>query len=317
MTTNKRGIMKQAHNSKPDLTSLYSQNCQSIHTQKNSGYTLRRFADWLKETCQIDEIEQVTAAQVIAYRQHLEQSGLAPVSVARALECIRSFSRWAFQEGLVSADFARNIKSPRPVLNREPTYLETDETRKLFDAIDPAGRHAKRDKAMAWALSVGLRVGEVVGLNVGDVILPNGDGLGGLRVNGKRNYQRLLPLSKAAYDAIQSYLTERGNVAPSSPLFVGTYAGDTQHRLTTRAVQRWFSDLAGAAGLDKSKAHCHSNRHGAAMRWLYQSNAPGGIYTVSRMLGHASVSTTQRYLHVGPQGRAAMEAAVMSDPLTA
>jgi integrase len=87
-------------------------------------------------------------------------------------------------------------------------------------------------------------------------------------------------------------------------------------RMSKINLQLWFRDAVIAARLDESKAHCHAMRHGSAMRWLYQPSTPGGIYTVSRMLGHSSIATTQRYLHVGPQGRAAMESAVMSDPLT-
>ena len=304
----------QAHKRKSNPIDLYSQNCQSVHTQRNSGYTLRRFADWLKETYQVDEIEQVTAAHVIAYRQHLEQSELAPISVARTLECIRSFSRWAYSEGLVPVDFARNVKSPRPTLNREPTYLETNETRRLFDAIDPAGRHAKRDQAMAWVLATGLRVGEVVALNVGDVIPPADGKLAGLRVHGKRSYERTIPLSKAAYDAIQSYITERGNVAQDAPLFACRYAGESDRRLTTRAVEKWFADLVTSAGLDKSKAHPHAARHGFTTRLLFEGNTPGSLYTVSRLLGHTSLATTEKYVHLD---RAALQTAILNDPLTA
>jgi integrase/recombinase XerC len=301
--------------SKPDLAALFCQNQQSPHTANNARYRLQAFVNWLEAEHAVTDLENVTVAHVLAYKSHLADSGLVPTSQARALETLRSFFRWCKAEGLIDHDPAAGVKSPRATLNKEPTYLETDETRKLFDAIDPNGRHAKRDKAMARALAVGLRVGEVVSLNCGDVLPPNGDGLGGLRVNGKRSYQRIVPLSKAAYDAVQSYITERGNVAQDAPLFVGTYAGDTQHRLTTRAIEKQFAGMATSAGLDKSKAHPHACRHGAAMRWLYQSNAPGGIYTVSQLMGHSSIQTTQRYLHVGPQGRAAMESAVMSDPL--
>jgi len=202
-------------------------------------------------------------------------------------------------------------------LNREPEYLTTEETRRLFAAIDPNGKHGKRDRAIAWVLALGLRVGEVVSLTVGDVIPAEAGKLAGLRVHGKRSYERIVPLSQVAYDTLTAYLGERGQAPNDGPLFVGNYAGETERRLTTRAVQRLFANLVAIAGLDKAKAHCHASRHGAAMRWLYESTTPGALFTVSRMLGHSSIQTTQRYLHVGPQGRAAMESAVMSDPLAA
>ena len=191
--------------------------------------------------------------------------------------------------------------------------MTTDESRKLLDAIDPKGRHAKRDKAMLWALAVGLRVGEVVALNVGDVLPPKDGQLAGLRVHGKRSYERIVPLSGAAYGAIADCLKERGQTAPDAPLFAGVCAGDTQHRLTTRAVEKWFADLVTSAGLDGSKGHPHVARHGFATRLLFEGHAPGSLYTVSKLLGHSNLSTTEKYLHLD---RRAMQTAILSDPLT-
>jgi integrase/recombinase XerC len=301
---------------KLSLTDLFCQNCQSVHTATNAKYRLASFAKWLDAEYSVTDLEVVTVAHVLAYKQHLAKSGLAATSQARALETLRSFFRWCHAEGLIAHDPAALVKSPRAVLNQEPEYLTTDESRTLFDAIDPRGRHAKRDRAMTWVLSAGLRVGEVVSLNVGDVLPPADGKLAGLRIHGKRSYERIIPLGGAAYAAIMAYLKERGQVASDAPLMACRYAGESDRRLTTRAVQKWWADLVTSAGLDKSKAHPHAARHGAAMRWLYQSSTPGGLYTVSRMLGHSSIQTTQRYLHCGPQGRAAMESAVLSDPLT-
>ena len=293
---------------------LYCQNCQSPHTATNARYRLLAFASWLETEYQITDLEAVTVQHVLAYKGHLAGSGLAATSQARIIETLRSFFRWCKAEGLIDRDPAALVKSPRAILNREPDYLTTEDTRKLFEVI-PNGKHGKRDRAILWALALGLRVGEVVGLNIGDVIPPEAGKLAGLRVNGKRAYQRVIPLSKAAYDTLSAYLGERGQAPNDAPLFVGNYGGDCERRLTTRAVQRQFAKLVAIAGLPKSKAHPHASRHGAAMRWLYESTTPGALYTVSRMLGHSSIQTTQKYLHVGPQGRAAMESAVMSDPL--
>jgi integrase/recombinase XerC len=302
---------------KTSLTELFCQNCQSVHTATNAKYRLASFAKWLKAEYRVTDLEAVTVAHVLAYKQHLASNGLQPTSQARALETLRSFFRWCHAEGLIAHDPAALVKSPRAVLNQEPEYLTTDETRKLFDAIDPNGKHAARDRAATWALSVGLRVGELVGLNVGDVLSPADGKLAGLRIHGKRSYERIIPLPQVAYTALTDYLSTRQDAPQDAPLFTCHYAGESDRRLTTRAVQKWWADLVTSTGLDKSKAHPHAARHGAAMRWLYQSNTPGGLYTVSRMLGHSSIQTTQRYLHVGPQGRAAMESAVLSDPLAA
>jgi site-specific recombinase XerD len=294
---------------------LFCQNCQSVHTATNAKYRLLSFARWLEAEHRVTDLEAVTVAHVLSYKTHLAKSGLAATSQARALETLRSFFRWCHAEGLIDHDPAKSVKSPRAVLNQEPEYLTSDESKRLFDAIASNGKHAARDRAMAWVLAVGLRVGEIVGLNVGDVLLPTDGKLAGLRIHGKRSYERIIPLPQVAYAVLTDYLSTRQDAPQNAPLFACHYAGQSERRLTTRAVQKWWADLVTSAGLDKSKAHPHAARHGAAMRWLYQSNTPGGLYTVSRMLGHSSIQTTQRYLHVGPQGRAAMESAVMSDPL--
>lgn len=295
---------------------LYCQNCQSQHTATNARYRLASFADWLKAEYRITDLEKVKVEHVLAYKGHLAKSGLDPISQARYLETLRSFFRWCCAEGLLSNDPAKGVRSPRGIINRERAYLQTSEMRALFDVIDPKGRHGKRDKAMTWALAMGLRVGEVTTLNVQDVIASRDDkSLPELRIHGKRSYERIIPLPQPAYDALTDYLNTRQAVPQDTPLFVCCYAGESERRLTTRAVQKWFADLARKAGLPKSKWHVHVCRHAFAVRMIYESNMPGSIYTLARMMGHANISVTEKYLHVGPAGRAAMESAVMSDPL--
>jgi len=308
---------------------LFCQNCQSTHTASNARYRLLAFARWLETECQVTDLEAVTVSHILAYKQHLAKSNLAPASQARALETLRSFFRWSHQEGMIDHDPARSVKSPRAVLNREPEYLTTEESRKLLDAIDSNGKHAARDLAMAWALAMGLRVGEVVSLNVGDVIPPAAGQLAGLRIHGKRNYERIVPLSQAVYAAIAGYLSLRadrpgagdplkGDTYPlkgdDAPLFVCRYAGDDCRRMSTRAVQKWFADLVTSANLARSKGHPHAARHGFATRLLFEGNTPGGVYTVSKLLGHGSLATTEKYLHLD---RRAMQTAILADPLAA
>jgi len=215
------------------IVNLFCQNCQSPHTAKNAGYRLAAFARWLEAEHHITDLEAVTVKHILAYKTHLAQGNLAPASQARAIETLRSFFRWCHSEGMIDHDPARSVKSPRAVLNQEPEYLSTDETRRLFDALDPQGRHVARDRAMLWALAMGLRVGEVVTLDIADVIPPAAGQPGmstdirsaGLRVHGKRSYERMVPLSQAAYTALAACVKERGDVAGESPLFVCRYAG--------------------------------------------------------------------------------------------
>ncbi|MBN1889463.1 MAG: tyrosine-type recombinase/integrase [Thermoflexales bacterium] len=295
-----------------DTIKMFVQNCQSQHTAKNAAYRLNAFASWLEAQYHITDLEAVQVRHILAYKTNLASGALQPVSQARALETIRSFFRWCVEVGLLEKSPAEGVKSPRPELNREPAYLETDEMKRLFDLVGQS-RHGTRDLAMLWCLATGLRVGEVITLDVKDVVPPNGDGQAWLQVHGKRSYARTIPLPGPAHTAILAHLVDLGDVAGDAPLFPSQWG----QRMSRSTVQKWFAGLVESAGLDKSKGHPHAARHGAAMRWVYQSNTPGGIFTVSKMLGHQSLQTTQRYLHLGEQGRRAMVSAIANDPLCA
>lgn len=285
---------------------LYCDNQRSPHTARNALYRLRHFAQWLEVHYHVTELEAVTTAHLLAYKATLTH--LAPSSQARIIETLRGFFRWAYAEHLIERDPAAQIKSPRATLNKEPEYLTTGETRRLLAAIDPHSIYAVRDLALFWALAYGLRVGEVAALNVGDVIAPKAGKLPELKIIGKGTRQRVIPIGLPAYEAITAYSARRGK---AEPLFLATYAGQAQ-RMTTRAIQKRVKVLCTLADVPPEKAHPHSLRHAAAVRWLYESRAPGGVYTVSRLLGHGSISTTEKYLHLD---RSALEQAVIGDPL--
>lgn len=292
---------------------LFCDNQQSPHTQRNARYILRRFAAWLESEHGIT-IEQVTPAHVIGYRQWLERR-ITPTSAARQIQCIRSFSRWAFQEQLIPLDFARNVKSPRSERNREPEFLTTPESKKLFEAI-PNTKHARRDLALLWCLSYGLRVSEVCNLNCGDLIAPAGDKLPALSVSGKRAYHRLVPISARAYQDILAYAKSRANVGKDVPLFVGCYSDSKERRLSVISIQKWFASLVGLAGLDKCKGHPHAARHAFIMRMLFEcEGGPATLYVVSKLAGHTNLSTTEKYMHYGEAGKRAAEQMILADPL--
>lgn len=293
-----------------ELFVLFVANQQSEQTGRSAGYRLRQFASWLQDAYGIEDLEAVETSHLLSYKQHLAGSGLAASTQARMIEGLRSFFRWCFQMGMIERDPAALLKAPRAVLNREPTYLETSEVKALFAAIDPADRQAARDTALLWCLSYGLRAGEIVGLDIADVIPPKGDGMAALEIDGKRSYHRTLPICGAAYNAIQAHVTQRGNVVHDA-LFAVQWQGQPK-RLSIAGLEKWFRVLCDRAGIPQEKQHPHACRHGAAVRWLFESTTPGALFTVSKALGHSSVSTTQRYLHAR---REAVEQMVLTDPL--
>jgi len=290
---------------------LYSDSQRSEHTARNARYRLQTFARWLEAEYQIADLERVETRHILDYKASLTH--LAPSSQARIVETLRGFFRWVHAEGLIERDPAAQVKAPRPTLNKEPEYLELAETRKLIQSVDNGSAYAARDRSLVWILSYGLRVGEVAGLNVGDLIEPKKRGeLPGLRITGKGVRQRVIPIAEEAHKAITKYLDGRGEMSKDDPLFTCVYDGDTNRRMTTRAIQKRFTVLCEAAKIAPDKAHPHAARHGFAMRMLFQAKVPGSIYVISRMLGHSSISTTEKYLH---SNRGMMEKAVLADPL--
>jgi site-specific recombinase XerD len=284
---------------------LYCDNQRSPHTARNALCRLRAFARWLEVTYHVVDLERVGTAHILAYK--LTLTHLAPSTQSRIMQTVRSFFGWCHEQGLIGTDPAATVKLPRALLGAEPAYLTTDDTRRLLGSVDAGSPYAARDHALLWALAYGLRAGEAVALDCADVLAAHDGRMPALRVTGKGTRQRLIPVCEAAFGALTTCSAGR-----SGPLFVGTYAGDRGRRLSVRAIEKRFSVAAARAGLPSVKAHPHAARHGAAQRWLFESSAPGGIYTVSRLLGHTRVSTTERYLRLDV---GALEGAVMGDPL--
>ena len=162
--------------------------------------------------------------------------------------------------------------------------------------------------ALFWCLSYGLRIAEVTALEIGDVAAPNGKGMGSLMVRGKGNKARTLPINPQAYAAISSYVSGRTDGAVFRVL-------DGSRPMGTRAIQKRFKKLAREAGRPAEKRHPHCMRHGFATRMLFfETNTIGGIYTVSKLLGHSRVATTEMYLHCSQKQ---LEQAMLADPLGA
>lgn len=293
----------------PDSITLFCSAQVSPHTARVYSYQLRRYAAWLQAEYRV-KIEKATTAHVLAYKAAL--SHLAPASQARMVAAVRAFYRWAKEAGIIKTDPAMAVRPPRAIRDQEPVYITLDEQRRLIASVDDYARHAARDRAMLWILAHGLRVSEVSGLNVGDVIEPKADALPALKVRGKGSKARSVPIGSAAYAAIVAYLDQRGTPDKAEPLLVCQSASDDAKRLTVAGLQWLFAKYAERAGLDPEKWHPHAARHGFATRLLFETSTPGGVYTVSKLLGHGHISTTEIYLHIN---RGQLDQAVIGDPL--
>lgn len=250
----------------------------------SSPHTLRAYEGDLATLLAVLEPRDLPEATVMDLRRWLAGLGGAPASVQRRIASARTFFRWAMREGLVTENPAERLGTPK-VKRGLPRVLAVDEASQLAEAPVGEGWRGARNAAILEVMyGAGLRVSEVRGLDVADLDLVEGV----VRVRaGKGRKDRVSPLGDLAVEAVQRWLAERGSHAGA--VFVNPSGG----RLTTRALYDVVRQSAVANG--QAGVHPHALRHSFATH-LLQGGAD--IRSIQEMLGHASLSTTQRYAQV-------------------
>lgn len=266
------------------------------------GTDLKIFAGFLQgRGVDLASPENVTARDVQAWIASLYHEGEAKSSMARRLSAARTFFRWLKRTGRVEESVVQSVRNPRQD-QYSPKALNVDETLQLLDsggrAALPRARgttssqaealHA-RDIALAELLyGSGLRISEALGLNDADV----DPGCGYVRVLGKGSRERLAPLSDTSKDTLIEWKKKRAAVAlPDEPAL---FTGARGKRLDRREARRILEELCRAAGLERTISP-HVLRHSFATHLLA---AGADLRSVQELLGHARLSTTQRYTQV-------------------
>lgn len=217
-------------------------------------------------------------------------------SIARKISTLRSFFRFLVREHALGSNPTKTVRAPK-VEKHLPTTLTVDEAFRLMEAprqslkdssLDVLKKNRKaRDHAILELLySSGLRVGELVGMNLDQLDLD----LGIVKVMGKGRKERIVPVGMKAAEALKAYMEERGVLDGEGPLFVNPKG----ERLTARTVERLVKSYSKRSGIFR-KVSPHSLRHTFATHLL---DAGADIREIQEMLGHASLSTTQRYTHL-------------------
>ncbi len=234
----------------------------------------------------LDDLAALRPADVRAWITRRAMDGLQATSRARALSAVRSIFRYLDNNGLVRNAAIAAVRMPK-LPDSKPKPISEKDTVRLLDAAAGANKTdwmARRDVALLTLLyGSGLRIAEALGLDLRDA--PTGDTM---RVTGKGNKERLVPVLPAVREAIADYLAANPfGQAPGDPLFRGARGG----RLSARMVQGMMAALRRRLDLPAT-ATPHALRHGFASHLL----AGGGdLRTIQELLGHASLSTTQRY----------------------
>jgi len=240
-------------------------------------------------------LDRIDGLAVRSYLAALHRSGLKNRSIARHLSTLRSFFRWACREGHLEKNPATALAAPRAP-RALPRALSLSDTETLL-AAGEEDFLPERERALFELLyASGLRVSEAAGLDLEDVDLSSRV----LRVVGKGSRERLVPFGEQAGEALRAYLPVRATLRRASagaggrdsgePLFVNRRGG----RLTTRSMARLLKRRLRAAGLPADISP-HALRHTFATHLL---EAGADLRAIQELLGHASLSTTQKYTHL-------------------
>jgi len=265
----------------------------SAHTVAAYGRDLAFFLDFLTEHLgELPRLSTIDALRVADFRAYLArraQDGIGRSSSARGLSVLRGFVHFLQRRRLASATALAALRSPRlpQTLPKPLTIDDAAETLDAAEGIAISRWQGKRDTAiLALLYGCGLRISEALGLP--RAAAPLGDMLS---INGKGGKQRLVPVLPSVRDAVTDYLDACPYaLTKEGPLFVGARGG----WLNPRVVQRQMALLRDFLGLPET-ATPHALRHSFATHLL---GAGGDLRAIQELLGHASLSTTQRYTSV-------------------
>ena len=270
------------------LTFLQVERGASPHTLRNYEGDLRQFLAFL-QTAHNGSLPVPTAVDAYGVRGFLAARagvGDAKSSLGRKLAAIRSLFKYLVREGVVPHSPAAAVAAPKQE-HRLPRVLTADDAKRLMDNPGSDEPRSLRDQALLEVLySAGVRVAELVGLNVEDVDL----GTGTATVLGKGRKERIVLLGTKAVEAVRAYLRKEGGGEGKSPLFRNRRGG----RLTARSVERIVAKECQALE-NFPTATPHTLRHSFATHLL---DGGADLRVIQELLGHASLSTTQRYTHV-------------------
>jgi integrase/recombinase XerD len=234
---------------------------------------------------------EIHAVHVEKFLGQLFDEGLSRNSQSRILSGVRNFSRFLQVENIISGDPLELIDSPRPE-RKLPDVLSVEEVGSIINAIDLSRKEGIRNRAILETLySCGLRVSEVVSLRIS--LIDEVEGM--IRVVGKGNKERLIPIGETALNTIARYIEEYRNFLDIEQGYEDTlFLGRRGRELTRQMVFTMFRRTAAEAGIRKTVSP-HTFRHSFATH-LMESGAD--IRLVQEMLGHASISSTEIYTHI-------------------
>jgi len=251
---------------------------------------LKSYLLYVSKVEEISSLDAVSRSTIIQFLKFLTENGKSSKTIARHIASIRSFHQFLLREKVTTQDPTVHIDRPKQE-QKLPQVMSVEEVQALLDSPDTSKVFGMRDKAMLELLyATGMRVSELISLNVSDVHLT----MGFVRCVGKGNKERIIPLGTMAQNAITTYIEESRSQLlkkkTTDALFVNLYG----NRLTRQGFWKILKKLTKEAGIEKELTP-HTLRHSFATHLLENG---ADLRAVQEMLGHADISTTQIYTHV-------------------
>ena len=262
----------------------------SAHTIRNYEADLEQFLAYFTPLDGAPPaVQELDTLAIREWMGDLYNQRLSAVTIRRKLAALRSFLRFLVRGGILATNRAKLVGTPKAPKTL-PRVMSAEQTNKLLDLVSESDlnqTHASRDVAIFELLyGAGVRVSELVGLNTEDVDLRER----WIRVRGKGRKERQVPFPMKAAAALQTYLADRAPAAGESAVFLNNHGRRLSDRTVRRIVWLYSSVLTGDASV-----HPHSFRHAFATHLLANG---ADLRSIQELLGHARLSTTQKYTQV-------------------
>lgn len=263
----------------------------SEYTLINYERDLTDFVVFLRQSTGDQDWKRINHLDIRSYLAFLQERGYSRTTIARRITCLRSFFKYLCQKDLVVQNPLKNIQTPR-LEKRLPKFLFLEEAEALVEKPKATSLLGCRDRAIIETFyATGIRVGELVTLNLEDLNLSGGF----LRVLGKGKKERVVPLGSKAIVALEFYLAKSRpkllkNIYSETALFLNKLG----IRISDRSVRRLIEKYGKQLGLDK-RVSPHVLRHSFATHLL---DGGADLRVVQELLGHADISSTQLYTHI-------------------
>lgn len=263
----------------------------SPHTLRNYSVDLRDFANYFSPPdAQPPAPASITALELREWLGSLYERGLDPVSTRRKLAVVRSLYRFLAREGSIETNVARLVRTPKAP-KRIPMVPSAEQTNGLIDSVATADlerTHPQRDLLLFELLyGCGVRISELVGLNLDDFDRSER----WIRVRGKGRKERQVPYGSKAASALDRYLPTRAAAKPEERALLLSRRGARLSDRTAREIVKFYARMLAGDG----SLHPHSFRHAYATHLLADG---ADLRAIQELLGHARLSTTQKYTQV-------------------